>query len=128
VQEILSYLQKTGWKVGLASSSSKASVVKNLERADLTSFFQTLTTGDMVEHSKPKPDIYLMACKELGVEPKDAYAIEDSPNGIRAAHGAGMCPIMVPDLVQPDEEMRSLSSYIFKDLLEVRAFFEKGTK
>ena len=126
VQEILSYLKKSGYLVGLASSTSKRSVRKHLERAGLTSYFQTVITGDMVKHSKPKPDIYLMACKELGVEPKEAYAIEDSPNGIRSAHGAGMCPIMVPDLMQPDEEMQGLSSYIFRDLLEVKAFLEKG--
>jgi len=125
-REILSYLKEAGYLVGLASSTAKPAVLRHLERAGFTDYFQAVTTGDMVEHSKPQPDIYLMACKELGVKPKEAYAIEDSPNGIRSAHGAGMCPIMVPDLVQPDDEMRRLSSYIFHDLLEVKTFLEKG--
>ena len=77
----------------------------------------------MVEHSKPQPDIYLMACRELGADPKEAYAIEDSPNGIRSAHAAGMTPLMVPDMIAPDEEMRRLSSCIFKDLFEVMEYF-----
>lgn len=62
-----------------------------------------------MEHSKPCPDIYLMACGELGAKPGEAYAIEDSPNGIRSAYRAGMRPLMVPDMIAPDGEMRELS-------------------
>ena len=79
----------------------------------------------MVEHSKPLPDIYLLACGKLGVEPKEAYAIEDSPNGIRSAHAAGMCPIMVPDMIVPDEEMRQLSRVILKDMREVLVYLQQ---
>jgi beta-phosphoglucomutase-like phosphatase (HAD superfamily) len=79
----------------------------------------------MVEHSKPCPDIYLMACKSLGVEPARALAIEDSPNGIRAAHSAGMIPVMVPDLIAPDQEMREKSVLICRDLLEVMRFLDR---
>ena len=79
----------------------------------------------MVEHSKPLPDIYLLACERLGVEPEQTYAIEDSPNGIRSAHAAGMCPIMVPDMIAPDEEMGRLSYIILKDLIEVRDFLQR---
>ena len=82
----------------------------------------------MVEHSKPRPDIYLMACERMGVEPAQAYAIEDSPNGIRSAHAAGMCPVMVPDMIAPDEEMRHLSYIILKDLVEVRDFLRQRTE
>lgn len=48
--------------------------------------------------TKPEPDIYIKACAELGVRPQDSIAIEDSPNGIKAAYFAGMKPIMVPDM------------------------------
>ena len=81
----------------------------------------------MVEHSKPRPDIYLMACRELGVEPEEAYAIEDSPNGIRSAHAAGMRPVMVPDMIAPDEEMRRLSFLVRKDLFEVMDYLREET-
>ena len=86
-----------------------------------------MITGDMVEHSKPRPDIYLMACRELGVEPEEAYAIEDSPNGIRSAHAAGMRPVMVPDMIAPDEEMRRLSFLVRKDLFEVMDYLREET-
>lgn len=83
-----------------------------------------IVTGDMVEHSKPLPDIYLLACEKLGVQPEEAYAIEDSPNGIKSAHAAGMKAVMVPDLIQPDEEIRKLSFRIFEDLSEVQRYME----
>ena len=86
-------------------------------------------TGDMVEKSKPEPDIYIRACKELGVLPEQAYAIEDSYNGIRSAYRAGMRPIMVPDMVPPDEEMRKLACMIKEDLSQVcRAIIEDEKK
>ena len=65
-----------------------------------------------------------MACRELGVDPRQAYAIEDSPNGIRSAYRAGMSPLMVPDMIAPDEEMRELSTKIFSDLHEVLHFLQ----
>ncbi|MDE6517950.1 MAG: HAD-IA family hydrolase, partial [Acetatifactor sp.] len=105
--------------------TSRPSVEGLLERAGIREYFQSLTTGDMVEHSKPCPDIYLMACQSLGVDPAQAMAIEDSPNGIRAAYSAGMLPVMVPDLIAPDQEMRDKSALICRDLLEVMRFMDK---
>lgn len=124
VREILVWLKEEGWIVGLASSTKRSSVLNHLEQAGIRDYFQAIVTGDMVEHSKPLPDIYLIACRELGVEPCEAYAIEDSPNGIRSAHAAGMCPLMVPDMLQPDQEMEHLSHRIFKDLTEVLEFMK----
>ncbi len=118
VRELLEGLQQIGFRIGLASSTKRESVMDHLERAGLTDYFTQVITGDMVTHSKPRPDIYLLACDRLGISPREAYAIEDSPNGIRSAHAAGMKPVMVPDLIVPDEEMRRLSFMICKDLTE----------
>ena len=123
VRELLDFLKEHDWKVGIASSTRCQSVVGHLARAGLRDYFSVIVGGDMVEHSKPQPDIYLIACEKLGVPPTQCYAIEDSPNGIRSAHRAGMKPIMVPDLLPPDEEMTQLSHRIFKDLKEVLAYF-----
>lgn len=122
-EEILRWLKEDGWIIGLASSTKRSTVVDHLEHAGMRDYFSTVVTGDMVEHGKPEPDIYLMACRELAAEPAAAYAIEDSPNGIRSAHAAGMMPLMVPDMLAPDEEMRALSVDIFKDLYGVLDFF-----
>lgn len=122
VRELLAFLKEEKYQIGLASSTKYESVIHHLESAGIREYFSVIVTGNMVEHSKPQPDIYLLACEKLGVEPQEAYAIEDSPNGIRAAHGAGMKPIMVPDMIAPDEEMKELSFQIFEDLIKVRDY------
>ena len=128
VREILEWLKESDYAVGLASSTREKDVRSHLADTGLLDYFSVITTGDMVEHSKPRPDIYLLACERMGVEPEQAYAIEDSPNGIRSAHAAGMCPVMVPDMITPDEEMRALSYIILKDLTEVLTFLEQRTQ
>lgn len=120
VKEILSYLKENGYLVGLASSTRQAIVEQEIRDAGLMPYFDNLVCGDMLKRSKPEPDIYLKACENLDVEPRMAVAVEDSYNGIRSAKRAGMVPVMVPDMVQPDEEMRSLAHKICKDLFEVK--------
>jgi len=125
IKELLVFLSDNGYKIGLASSTRETTVSSQLIDAGIRVYFDNLTCGDMVSRSKPEPDIYLLACEKVGVNPKDSIAIEDSFNGIRSAHHAGMFPVMVPDLMQPDEEMKMLSGAIFKDLLEVKEWLEK---
>lgn len=125
VVELLDYLEKKQVKIGLASSSRSEIVKSHITRANLTDYFSVIIGGDMVEHSKPLPDIYLIACDKLGVEPKEAYAIEDSPNGIRSAYSAGMKAIMVPDMVEPTEEMEEKATVILPSLMAVKNWFEE---
>ena len=120
VKELLSYLKENGYLVGLASSTRQAIVEQEIRDAGLMPYFDNLVCGDMLKRSKPEPDIYLKACENLDVEPRMAVAVEDSYNGIRSEKRAGMVPVMVPDMVQPDEEMRSLAHKICKDLFEVK--------
>ena len=122
VIEILTFLKKKDCRIALASSTSKSGVLKHIDRAGISEFFEVVVGGDMVEHSKPRPDIYLMACSKLGVAPSDAIAVEDSPNGLRSAHAAGMHPIMVPDLIAPTPEIEELLYTRCDSLLEVRDF------
>lgn len=116
VNELLQYLNENGYLVGLASSTRYAVVCQEIEAAHLNRYFKNITGGDMLKKSKPEPDIFLMACENLSVLPEEAIGIEDSFNGIRAVWRAGMLPIMIPDLIPPDDEMKQLSSYIFDDL------------
>lgn len=125
VPETLEWLKGSGYRVGLASSTRSESVLSHLKQAEMEDYFSVVITGDMIEHSKPRPDIYLLACRKLGVEPEWTYAIEDSPNGIRSAHAAGMWTIMVPDMIVPDEEMRQLSRVILKDMREVLVYLQQ---
>lgn len=114
-KEILEYL-KTRYRLALASSTRGPTVERQLRTAGVLDFFETRTTGEMVEHSKPNPEIYLMACKSIGMEPGECAAIEDSLNGIRSAHAAGLHPIMVIDKVQPTREIKKMCESIFNSL------------
>ncbi|MDY6346370.1 MAG: HAD family phosphatase [Succiniclasticum sp.] len=124
VREILAWLQERRIPVALASSTQLASVRQELGEAGLLPFFQVVKGGDDVVHGKPAPDIFLLAAKQLGCDPAACYVLEDSPNGIRAAAAAGMHSIMIPDLQEPDEEMRRLAEVILRDLREAQAYLE----
>lgn len=126
IRELLQYLKENGYKIGLASSTREAVVSQQLQDARLRPYFDNLTCGDMLKRSKPEPDIYLMACEKLGVCPKETIAIEDSYNGIRSAYRAGMFPVMVPDLIRPDAEMKKLAGAIFENLLDVKVWLEEN--
>lgn len=102
--EILDYLKNKGCKLAVASSTSSDSVRHHLKEKDIEKYFDAVICGDMIEKSKPEPDIYLTACKKLNEKPKNCFAIEDSKNGLISAHRAGCKVIMVPDLWQGEEE------------------------
>ena len=116
--ECLENLKNKGYRLGLASSTPVERVRKQLSDTGLLSFFDDIVGGGMFKKGKPDPEIFLMSCKRLGT-PSETVVIEDSFNGIRAAYSAGMEPIMVPDIVPPDEEMKEKSWKILKNLKEV---------
>ena len=119
VMELLSYLKEKGKKIALASSTRRETVTNQLRWAGIIDYFDVIICGDMVARSKPAPDIFLKACQELGVLPENTYAIEDSYNGIRAAHAGQLRPIMVPDLLEADDEMRGMAECVCDNLNEV---------
>ncbi len=121
-KEILEFLKKSPFRTGLASSTRRDTIITELKEAGLLQYFDEITGGDEAQNSKPAPDIYLAAAKKLGVEPNESFAIEDSCNGIRSAHAAGMRAIMVPDMIPPDYEMRELSEVILDSLFEVKKY------
>lgn len=108
VKEILSYGKENGIKLALATSSSHNYAMKCLKDAGIDTYFDGVVCGDMVNYSKPNPEIYLKACELVGVNPADAVAFEDAPAGIESAYRAGMKVVMIPDLVQPTEKVTSM--------------------
>ena len=122
VFELLDFLKEHQVPISVATSTLSDRAIPRLKRAGLLPYFRSVTTGDQVVHSKPDPDIYLLACRELGMEPGQVLAIEDSRNGILSAHAAGMMPIMVPDLIPPTPELEALLCGKFDSLLDVRDY------
>lgn len=120
VAELLEALRENKYKIAIASSTRTEVVENQIEAAGLTPYFDVIVGGDMVEKSKPAPDIFLRAVEELGGTKESTYVVEDSYNGIRAAYSAGMIPIMVPDMLKPDGEMKEKARFILEDLLKVK--------
>lgn len=125
VFELFDWLGDMGVPAALASSTSTESVYRMLDQAGLTERFTAIICGDTVTRGKPHPEIFLKAAEKLGAEPKDCYVIEDSFNGIRAAHAAGMHPVMVPDILQPDDEIKALAEVVLPSLTEAKEFLSE---
>ena len=81
---------------------------KYLKKIGLYGYFDKIICAPMVEHGKPAPDVYEFACSELKLAPEECMAVEDSPNGVKSAYSAGCKVVMVPDLTQPDEELKKM--------------------
>ncbi len=124
-REILEYGKSKGFSMALTTSSRKEYASNTLGSLGILDYFDGMVTGDMVTHSKPDPEIYLRGAKLLGMDPAECMALEDAVAGIKAAYGAGTIPILVPDLIEPPEEIVKLAYRKCKSLLEVIPILEE---
>ena len=127
-RELLEYGKANGYRMAIATSSRREYALKNLKAAKIYDFFDAGVFGEMVQHAKPDPEIYLKACDSIGAAPANCIALEDAPAGIRAAYAAGMKPIMIPDLVAPTPEIEALLYETCDTLLGVIGILEKLKK
>ena len=118
VLEKIKEAKEQGLKIALASSSSREWVDGFLEQFNLKSYFSVVKTREDVEKVKPDPSLYLKALEDLGVEPFEAVAIEDSANGVLAAISAGMYCAVIPNQVTAQLEFheKAVRSEHFRDL------------
>ena len=119
VVELLDHLDLAGLPRAVCTSSRRVDVEHHLSAHGLMERFHAILAQGDYPRPKPNPDPYLKAAEALGVDPQDCLALEDSHNGVRAASAAGMMTSMVPDLLDPTEEMRELCVRIARDLHEV---------
>jgi HAD superfamily hydrolase (TIGR01509 family) len=94
----------SSYRLALASSSNRSIIDEVLNRAELVDAFEATVSSEEVAHGKPAPDVFLEAARRLGIPPEHCAAIEDSRNGIRAAHAACMRVIAIPNRRYPPEE------------------------
>ena len=123
---LLDYLRDHGIKMAVATATPSSRTTEYLHTIGAYDYFSAMVCGDMITNGKPAPDIYLTAAKELGLPPQECAAFEDSPNGITAAHAAGCHAIMIPDMTQPDEEIKPLLSAVYDSLDEAVEYFERS--
>ena len=120
LDELLERLAELGIPSAVASSTNRSIVEGNLRHAGLEGVFPVVVAGDMGLASKPAPDIFLEAARQLGTEPAKTLVLEDSENGIRAAVAGGFIPVFVPDISHVSSDVRAQAAYICDSLLEVR--------
>lgn len=118
-RELLAFLKEKGIKIGLATSTSEEHAKQELDEAGIWDYFDGRIFGSMVTKSKPDPEIYLKACAAIGVEPAHALALEDAPSGVESAYRAGLRVIMIPDMVQPSDEVRKMTWDVQESLLDI---------
>jgi HAD superfamily hydrolase (TIGR01509 family) len=119
--ELVAALVRSGIKTAVATSASRLSADLHLGQSGLGQKLGVVVTRDDVQRGKPYPDLFLRAAQLLDVSPSECLAVEDSLNGIRAAYVAGMMPVMVPDLILPNDEILAICVRVARDLHEVRA-------
>lgn len=108
------------WPLGLASSSNRPLIDLALELSGLAPFFTVTVSSEEVGRGKPAPDVFLDAVRRLGVEPAFATAVEDSGNGIRSAHAAGLRVVVIPNThFPPDEDTLALAEVVIGSIIDL---------
>ena len=120
VLELLDVLDELRLPRAIATSSKHDTVRHHLAAHALHGRFHAVVAQGDYAASKPAPDPYLNAAERLGVDPRSCLALEDSYVGVQSASSAGTTTIMVPDLLQPTDEIRQLCAHVAADLHEVR--------
>jgi HAD superfamily hydrolase (TIGR01509 family) len=125
VRDRLLEARALGVGAAVASSSPAAWVQPWLDTHDLMPLLQAVCTRDDVTRVKPAPDLFLLAAERLGVAPANCLVFEDSPNGIRAAHAAGMRVVAIPNtltralpLPDPDLVVESLAAVTLREVFD----------
>jgi HAD superfamily hydrolase (TIGR01509 family) len=119
--DLLDTLDELRLPRAIATSSSRRTVERHLTAHNLMGRFNEIVGRGDYEQGKPAYDPFLRAAKWLGVKPPLCLALEDSHNGLRSASAAGMMTVMVPDLLEPTDELRNLCAFVACDLHEVRS-------
>lgn len=123
-EDLVRFLKEKGVKIAIASGSSQESIKHHLEEVGGAHYFDAIVGGSDIKNGKPAPDIFLLAAEKLGANPEDCYVLEDSPNGIRAGHAAGMKAIGIPDIAQFSDEIKALETKEFKSMFETLEYFK----
>ena len=124
-ENLIKYLHEKGIRMYLATSSAHEHAVRILTLAGVYDYFDGSVCGTEVEHGKPDPEVFLTCAQKAGEIPAHCLVLEDSENGIRAAHAGGFPVICVPDLKVPDKDVLDMTTAVVKSLDEVIPLINK---
>lgn len=126
VRECIDEAHELGLRLAVASSSRRAWVERHLLRLDILHHFEVVSTREDVDRAKPAPDLYTLTAHRLKLQPSELLAIEDSPNGLKAAIAAGLSCIIIPNEVtrsmtfaDPHRRFSSLSDIRLQELVRL---------
>ena len=122
-KEILGFLRERGIVTAVATSTNIARTEVYLKKLGLYDLFDRIISASMVERGKPAPDVYAYTCRELGLNPANCMAVEDSPNGVQSAYDAGCKVVMVPDQAPADEKTRKILYGYEDSLMNLKKYF-----
>ncbi len=123
-KELLVWLKQNGYKTALATATPVDRASLYLYQVGLLEYFDVICSAREVKRGKPEPDIYLLAAKRLGLAPEECLALEDSPNGIRSAFAAGCKTVLVPDLDNPQNELKGCLYAVADNLSMVKTLLK----
>ena len=122
---LLDALKAHGIRIALATGTSRYIALEYLRLTDTQKYFDAFAFGDQVAHGKPDPEIFVLACSQLGGKPEKTAVFEDSVNGLKAARAGGFFSICIPDLVDPVPLLDFVPDAIFRTLDEAIPLFCK---
>jgi HAD superfamily hydrolase (TIGR01509 family) len=115
------------FRLAVASSSNRPLIEAVLAGADIADAFAVTVSSEEVERGKPAPDVYLEAARRLAAPPDRCAAIEDSSNGLRAAHAAGMRVLALPNAhYPPSPDALALADVVLASLDELTPAAVRG--
>ncbi|MCI6276168.1 MAG: HAD family phosphatase [Clostridium sp.] len=123
--ELLDVLDDMKIKKVVATGTSRERAIYLLKRAGLYGRFDDMVCGDEVKNGKPNPEIFLTACQIANISPAEAMVLEDSQNGLIAAHDAGIKCFIVPDLQYPASQYTSYAEKICETLKDAIDYIKK---
>lgn len=126
LDELLVFLKANNILTAVASSSNIDTIKHYLDITNIDKYFDYIIGGNQVVESKPNPEIFLKACQHFNVAPQEALVLEDSNNGILAAHNGKIPVICIPDLTRPNQQTEPLVQAVVDSLYDVIDIIKKS--
>lgn len=122
-EDVLRTLNNKGIVMAVASTTDQETTRAHLDHAGLLGWFSAVIGGDMVQHGKPEPDIFLLAAAQLSLTPGECVVVGDSPADVFAATAARMPVYLIPDQVPANEQTTALCRRVLSHIKHFPAVF-----
>lgn len=121
--DVLAQFREQGVRMGIASASPMHLIELVIDRLGIRDYFSVWHSATLEARNKPAPDVYLGVARKLNVAPADCVAFEDSGNGLKSAHAAGMLTVAVPADYEFEDPKFGLADFKIPSLRAVDADF-----